>query len=224
MEHDAFEPNLRIEKCRSGIFEFPNNHIRKFIILTIRNTGNEEALSCHARLSSNDTLQTEYPLHWAVTPYTTSRDHAEAIDILPHETRDLDIAFSIGGTIPTTPTSGGVFTSKTTSKSFRTEGTIDPKYLVYGSGADPPIWRSENRSPVVRSPVVRIEGPRSGAWIALPLALTMPDLANQAKLKPGQYHVEIEIFTINGNGDRCALTIMSSLNWEELNFTSNLPT
>lgn len=220
MEHDAFEPNLKIERCRSRIFKYPNNHIRKFITLTIRNIGNEEALSCHARLSSNDTPQTEYPLHWAVTPYTTSRDHAEAIDILPKETRDLDVAFSIGGTIPTTPTSGGISTSTTTttSESFRTEGTIDPRYLVYGSGADPLIWRSENRTPVVK-----IEGPRIGAWIALPLALTLPELADQAKLEPGQYHVKIEIFAINGSGDLCALTIKSSLNWKELNFTSNLP-
>jgi len=222
MEPDAFEPNLKIERCCLRIFRYPNNHIRKFILLTIRNTGNEEALSCHARLSSNDTPQTEYPLHWAVTPYTPSRDHAEPIDILPKEPRDLDVAFSIGGTIPTIPTSDGISTSTTTttSESFRTAGTLDPEYFA-GT-----VWKSEDRSPVEgpRNPVVRIEGPRSGAWIALPLALTNPELAAQARLEPGQYHVEIEVFTINGNGDRCALTIISSLNWKELNFTSNLPT
>ena len=161
--------------------------------------------------------QTEYPLHWAVTPYTTSRDHTEPIDILPNETRDLDVAFSIGGTIPT---SDRISTSTTTntSESFHTAGTIDPRYFVSGTGAHPTVWRSEDRSPVVR-----IEGPRSGAWVALPLALTIPELADQARLEPGQYHVEIEVFTINGNGDHCALTIISSPNWEELNFTSNLP-
>jgi hypothetical protein len=205
MSRDDFVPELKIECCYSYIFRYPNNHYRKFIILTVRNIDKEEALACHARLFSNDTPQKEYPLHWAVTPYTTSRDHAEAIDILPHETRDLDVAFSIGRTYPSTSTreDTSVLVTTETSESYQTAGTVDPRFIVHGTGARPFVWRSDDTYFGDR-----IEGPKSGAWIALPIALTMPEIAGQARLEPSKYDVEVEIFTINGQGDKCKLTIV----------------
>jgi len=219
VNHD-YDPHLVFERCYSMVFQYPNGHIRKFIISTVRNTGEEEALSCQGRLYSSDTPESEYPIHWAGTPYTTSRVEAETIEILPGESRDLDIAFSIGGTIPPSISTAQISTSTTTTthESLSTSGTVDPRFIVHGTGAHPTVWRSEDRTQRAR-----VEGPRNGAWIALPLALSMPHLANQAKLEPGEYHVEVEVLTINGTGARCALTIISSENWEEMSFTSTLP-
>jgi hypothetical protein len=214
MSRDIFEPRLTPVGFRSDIFRYPNNHYRKFIILTIRNSGEEEALSCHARLFSNDTPQNEYPLHWAVTPYTTSRDHSEAIDILPKETRDLDIAFSVGGTYTVNIGESTTYTITTIQPSTRpTSGTVDPRFIVHGTGASPIISDDNTR-------IMRFEGPRSGAWIALPLALSMPELVDQARLEPGRYEAKIRIYPINGEPLECNLVITSSVDWERLDYIS----
>ena len=55
MENNDFLPQLVMERCYHRVVEYPNGHSRKFIIITIRNTGKEEALACHGRLFSDDT-------------------------------------------------------------------------------------------------------------------------------------------------------------------------
>jgi hypothetical protein len=205
-------PTIKIEKCREEVFCDPCGHHRKLVLLTVRNIGEEIAASCLGRLTSKDTPQEEYKLHWVGTDVEVGRDDAIPVDILPQEPRELDVVFSIGGTLPP----GATYTLKGTSKSTRpTTGTFwRPPDHAYMDKKD--FINSENN--LEREEVFHFEGPKSGAWIAMPFALWDPELAKQARLESGRYDVTCLVHPINGHGDNCNFTIISSDNWMGLTY------
>lgn len=204
-------PTLKIEGCREEIFTDPMGHHRKVVLLRVRNIGEEIAVSCLGRLTSNDTPQEEYKLHWVGTDVEVGRDDAIRVEISPQESRELDVAFSIGGTLPP----GATFALKSISKSTRpTSGTRwRPAESVY---LDSDYSINTENDPEREEPVFHFEGPKIGAWIAIPFALWDPELAIQARLEPGRYEVTCLVHPTNGHGDSCNFTIISSHNWEEL--------
>jgi len=211
------EPKLIIEKIYVANFVFqPSDVVRKFLIAKVRNVGQTIAERCAGYLESEQTLQTEYKLHWADTPYTGARDTAEPIDIPAGESRDLDIAFSKRG--KTTPeqislavsTSSPIITGKivgtTVAETVAVAGDI-----VFPSGTSVP-------KPLVSSlNTIETEKEARGSWIAIPIALSYPVPISQAYLAPGEYEVKVKVQpTRYGKGDEKRLKLISGEEWDKL--------
>jgi len=193
-------PKLRIEKIYVQNFGAPlepsKRYLRRFVIATVRNVGKRTALRCMGYLYSQETRQEEFKLHWADTPYTRARDTAEPVDIVAGETRDLDIAFSVGGkvdditlaredTFQSSPTYHAVVGGETLQTELARESIIDMK--------------------------------STGAWIAIPIALRRPVYESQAYLKPGEYDVTVKVQpNLEGEGDELKLKIISEVAWDKL--------
>jgi len=54
------------------------------------------------------------------------------------------------------------------------------------------------------------------SWLAIPLALTVPDKVPQASLPPGEYTLEVTISCENGRGDSRLIKVISMPDWEGL--------
>jgi hypothetical protein len=57
---------------------------------------------------------------------------------------------------------------------------------------------------------------REGCWIAIPMALRVPQGTRQAYLPPGEYKARIEVSCANGTGDSKTLRITSPSDWRAL--------
>ena len=69
---------------------------------------------------------------------------------------------------------------------------------------------------------VSVEGrpPTVGAWVAIPLALSAPFLANQAYLPPGEYRFRLAVECANGKGASKEFLISSPPFWSGLSARS----
>jgi len=54
------------------------------------------------------------------------------------------------------------------------------------------------------------------SWIALPLALAVPQKVPQAVLPQGEYILKVTVSCENGKGDVKTIKLISPGNWEEL--------
>lgn len=192
------EPKLIIEKIYAGDFIFVDNkEQRRFVIATVRNVGKSLATRCMGFLTSDQTVEGEYKLHWADTPYAPLRNSAQPIDISPNEARDLDIAFSMGGI--GAGLKQGVLTSSpsiVTGSNFPMKGTFD-------------TYRSQ-MGYVTKQPLI-------GSWVATPIALLNCPNVPQAYLKPNNYEAEIRVSTDKEKqGDEKKIRILSTASWTDL--------
>jgi len=55
-----------------------------------------------------------------------------------------------------------------------------------------------------------------GAWLSIPLALSVPNIANQAYLSPGEHEIKIKVSCENGRGDSKIFKVISPQNWTDL--------
>lgn len=55
-----------------------------------------------------------------------------------------------------------------------------------------------------------------GCWIAIPIALSVPSVSNQAYLPPGEYEMEVATSCENGKGDKKKIQIISPTFWKNL--------
>jgi hypothetical protein len=193
------EPKLIIEKISVGNFIFVDDkELRRFVIARVRNVGKSLATRCIGYLASEQTIEKEYALHWADTPYAPLRNSTQPIDINPNEPRDLDIAFSLGGI-------------ESDSKQFVC--TSSPTYTVTGSNISMKGTYDTYRSHIGYA----IKKPSVGSWVATPMALLNCPNVSQAYLKPGSYEAIIGVSTDTAKqGDKKKIQILSAESWKNL--------
>lgn len=56
----------------------------------------------------------------------------------------------------------------------------------------------------------------TGAWLSIPLALSMPKVASQAYFPPGDYQIKVKVSCENGKGDSRRFKVASPQNWTDL--------
>jgi hypothetical protein len=192
------KPKLVIERIYTANFVFVStNELRRFLIAKVRNVGKSSATNCTGSLISGDTIEKEYKLHWADTPYAPLRDSTTPIDIKPDETRDLDIAFSVGG-LKTSAMEATLTSAPTypTGSNISMMGTFDA---------------SKNTT------MNTIKKPLEGSWVATPFALLTCEKVPQAYLKPRDYLARLKVSTdVEKQGDEKLLVIRSTPNWSNL--------
>ena len=54
------------------------------------------------------------------------------------------------------------------------------------------------------------------SWLAMPLALAVPDKVPQAVLPQGEYTLEVVVSCENGKGDTKTIRLMSPNDWQNL--------
>jgi hypothetical protein len=184
------KPKLVFEKIYVANFSVPKAKefkVARFVIATVRNVGGVAARECLGIASSEARDLKEYKLHWSDTEYKPLRDTAETVDIPPQTTRDLDVAFSVGGAksvgsfganrqvgYVVARMSGSVPAIGTTVVNLVSEypptvGTV-PSVRVNASAPEPSIFEQEESL--------------TGAWIAVPLALCFPQEGSEFRLRP----------------------------------------
>lgn len=210
------QPNLKIElnpHWKSTPVKYVDTGIiRKFSCLFVRNEGKILARRCIATLkvleksTEGKNLDSEHTLHWADVDYSLKTNEPEPIDI-GSEPRRLDVVFTPKHKL------------KIEEGYFRLPVDVSPTppppseqpnisgNLIPSSGAGD-IIRAKFQG--------TIKAPSKGSWIAIPIALSVPNEANQAYLPPGNYKVEISVKCENGVGDTKIFNIKSPENWNEL--------
>jgi hypothetical protein len=193
------KPKLIIEKIYVANFIYqPDNPLSRFVIASVRNIGKSLAERCMGYLESEQTLQKEYKLHWADTPYTQFRNSAEPVDMPSNESRDLDIAFSLGGK------------GKNASQGFVTTSPI----IVTGA---PGLSTMGTYDPHLAKTRLITEEYSVGSWIAMPIALSYAPNVSQAYLEIGSYEVTVRVQpSKDGEGDKKRLRIISTRMWNAL--------
>jgi hypothetical protein len=193
------EPKLVIEKIYVANFSFfPTIEVRRFIIAKVRNVGESSANHCIGTMFSNDIDKKEFKLHWADIPYAALRNSTTPIDIKPNETRDLDIAFSVGGIINTAENR-----TMTSAPTIATGSNISPMGTFDALQYTQEYMNKESLD---------------GAWVATPFALLACKSVKEDYLKPGDYLARIKIMTdVDGQGDEKLIVINSTPTWSDLN-------
>lgn len=192
------EPKLRIEDIFPKKFKFDvSKENRCFIIAKVRNVGQSTAKGCWGCFESSQTIKKNYKLHWADTPYRKLRDSTQPVDIAPNETRDLDIAFSLGGYGENTDN------AVTSSPTFLSESNVDLR------GTFDPSRVQINYDAV---------NPPEGAWIATHLALLYSPDFPEDFLKPGEFRGIVRVSTGEASqGDEKEIIIVTTVKWTDLN-------
>ncbi len=88
-------------------------------------------------------------------------------------------------------------------------------YSLQTTGAEPVELGSEHRRLDVAFTDRDITA--NGCWVAIPMALTIPQKTGQAFLPKGEYIVEISVNCENGKGDKKKFKIISPKKWDKLN-------
>jgi len=79
------------------------------------------------------------------------------------------------------------------------------------------ISKTEGLSPALLTEKVFANGQvLQGCWIAIPIALSVPSVSNQAYLPPGKYEIELVTYCENGKGDEKKIQIISPTFWKDL--------
>jgi len=89
----------------------------------------------------------------------------------------------------------------------------DAPYSTVSTEAEPVDIGAEVRRLDVAFTVSHSSGQ---SWIAMPLALAVPDKAPLATLSRGEYVLEVEVSCENGKGDSAMLRLTAPDNWEDL--------
>ena len=89
----------------------------------------------------------------------------------------------------------------------------DVPYSGRTTGAEPVDIGSEIRRLDV---VFTDENSPGGAWLSIPMALSMPKITHQAYLPPGEYQIEITVSCENGRGDSKKFRVISPQAWTDL--------
>ncbi|MDI6859049.1 MAG: hypothetical protein QMC85_00985 [Methanocellales archaeon] len=229
-------PKLRVEfnpKLPSdlGYYRYVDlGIIRKFGCVRVRNIGKSLALRCVATLEilkipgNTNNLDPEHTLHWADINYSFKTTEPEPIDI-GSEPRRLDVVFS-------QPKYKIVKENKTVmpeevknslALDYYPAGTYS--YEFHGGMASIPavasgsvITTTTPSTPLDLGDYAQqiVRAPPRGSWIAMPIALSIPDIANQAYLPPSEYLVKLRVTCENGRGDTICFKIISPNNWKDL--------
>jgi hypothetical protein len=198
------EPVLRIETILVQDFKFPDetgsmgqqkSAVRRFIIAKIINVGRKPADGCVGYLESDQTIIDQYKLHWADIEYLALRNSTTPITIQPGESRDLDIAFTIGE-----PSSDSTALTSGQPISVTTGQPISLRSISFGSSSAVPIEQPQ--------------GP--GAWVANPIGLCYPTNSSQAYLKPGKYKMDLRVVPNVGKSDQLELLVTAPEDWKKL--------
>ena len=89
----------------------------------------------------------------------------------------------------------------------------DAPYSTVSTEAEPVNIGTEARRLDVAFTVSRLSGQ---SWLAMPLALAVPDKVPQAALPPGEYTLEVMVSCENGKGDTSTIKLTSPSVWEGL--------
>lgn len=232
----ARSPRLKIEFAPTiprllGPIWFPDGSVRRFACVNVTKVSGPTAVGCWATLQllrwplSFRPQQPKFKLHWADTDYTFQSDTAEPVNI--DTSRYLDVAFALldasGPTAAPVITSGGA--------QLHADQPSSPG-AAWPSGPGTAEYRLP-KTPALQSPVPHLDHParearpkrvafdrprkREGCWIAIPLALSRPDLAGQAYLVPGRYHVKLDVGDDSGDSDSMCFNLTSPSSRLDLN-------
>ena len=190
--------------------------VRMVTQLQIRNAGAVEAKGVQGVLQVIGTgvphEQREYKLHWAGADYTLEDETADPVDILPQTTRPLDVCFTIqspddlnlrtvsGKDIAEAPIYSG--------KTYAGTSSMGKPILLTGSTTAAEKG-GEHRSLAAADREARSNMGGAGCWIAIPLALSRPDMAYQAYLPPGEYTIRVRVMCPGGEGSRRTYRLVS---------------
>lgn len=93
----------------------------------------------------------------------------------------------------------------------------DTDYTAHSNISEPvDIGLERRRLDVTFAILVEGQAPQPGAWIAIPLALTIPAKATQAYLPPGEYRFRLMVECANGKGASKEFLISSPTVWTAL--------
>ncbi|MFA4835022.1 MAG: hypothetical protein WC749_02980 [Dehalococcoidia bacterium] len=190
--------------------------VRMVTQLQIRNAGAVEAKGVQGILQVIGTgvpnVQREYKLHWAGADYTLEDETAEPVDILPQTTRPIDVCFTIqspddlnlrtvsGKDIAEAPIYSG--------KTYAGTSSMGKPILLTGSTTAAEKGGG-HRSLAAADREARSNMGGAGCWIAIPLALSRPDMAYQAYLPPGEYTIRVRVMCPGGEGSRRTYRLVS---------------
>lgn len=227
------QPNLKIElnpQWKSKPVKYIDTRIiRKFSCLFVRNEGKILARRCIATLkilekpTEAKNLDNEHTLHWADVDYSLKTTEPEPIDI-GSEPRRLDVVFTPKHELKIDERSSSAMPFKTAIY-FRLANSAGLPVDVAPTPPPPSeqpnisgsLIPSSGAGDIIRAKIQEtIKAPSKGSWIAIPIALSVPNEANQAYLPPGDYKVEISVKCEKGIGDTKIFTIKSPENWNEL--------
>jgi hypothetical protein len=147
-------------------------------------------------------LEPDYKLHWTSTAYTLEDGSAKWVDIDPGSTWALDLCFAILEPPPqrtrtvevpmVTPDAGTAAVE--IMQGYRSYWWQSPQEESQLRQADREAWRLKRGA---------------GCWVAIPLALSRPDLAGQAYLPPGEYRLQVRVLCDTGEEPRIAVNLTS---------------
>ncbi len=97
----------------------------------------------------------------------------------------------------------------------------DTDYTTHSNIAEPVDMGLERRRLDVAFAIhVDEQAPQAGAWVAIPLALSVPARATQAFLAPGEYRFRLTVNCANGKGASMEFFISSPVTWTALSMRS----
>lgn len=180
----------------------------------VRNDGKDAARGCRGFLVIEEPKRAEtYPLHWASTQYTWEDDSAAPVDIAPGTTRWLDVCFTIAPPYPQPPKAqpADVYPSRFGPGTATMRSQPDWEQARGAIGAS----LSEHWT-VTADRKARTWTQGKGCWIAAPLALSQPHMAQQFYLPPGAYRIQVRVTCEHGGDDEKTFCLASPKTWDAL--------
>lgn len=225
-EPEPPKATLFIGPAEWQIRHYVEGSLRNVAHVVVRNTGPETAEVCRGFFilqATGNGLEQDFKLHWASTDCTLEDDSAEPVDIPPGTTRRLDLVFSIGAIRSSFQTSRALPPASQLHHSPRNPypemgpGTASATLPPQGPSGVPMRGAGTREHTIVTADRLALRmTDGKGCWIAIPLALSRPDMAGQAYLPPGEYAIQVRVLCENGQGDVKAFRLKSPEGWQAL--------